>query len=184
MSTWGPGGARPGWRRPAGLLRSLLRALFRADAPRVDYEAARRSRDGYIRTRAPMPTEATDLLRQQVDELATAGALDQGSADVFHPTIDAWVQEWSHRIEAEHDARQSVLQQREIHASAEVERLRLLAELARQRLAGSAHRLALLRREADTSAPPDPDQNGGSPPTDHSNGTTETDDDADRQERR
>lgn len=182
MATAGPGAAWPGWRRPAGLLRSLLRALARPVTPRVDYEAARRSRDGYIRTGVPMPTEATEQLRQQVDQLATAGALDQGSADVFHPTIDGWVQEWSHRIEAEHDARQSVLQQRELHASVEVERLRLLAELTRRRLAETEHRLARLRQEAGVPTPPDPAQDGGSPPTGHPNDTT--DDDADRQEHR
>jgi thiamine biosynthesis lipoprotein ApbE len=98
----------------------------------------------------PSSARAPEELRRRVDELARSGALDQGSGHVFDPTIDAWVQEWSHRIEAEHDARQSVLEQWEAHARAEAERLEQLAAQARQRLAETEQRLARLLNDRET----------------------------------
>lgn len=137
------------------MLRRLLPAALRGDpASRLDYEFARMSRDGYLRVAVPEPTDAADMLRARVNRLARADALDEGSGHVFDPTIAAWVQEWAHRTEAEHEARQNVLQQREVQARAEVQRLRELTELARRRLAETEQRLAWLLAGADPGTEP------------------------------
>jgi hypothetical protein len=112
------------------------------------------SRAGYQAAISPELTDASGVLRARVNQLARAGALDQGSGHVFDPMIAAWVEQWTNRVDSEHDARQSVLQQRVLHAEAELERLRALADLNGRRLAENGQRLAWLLGGADPDRNP------------------------------
>jgi hypothetical protein len=124
------------WRRPGALIRRWLYTVRRSRAERtVDYDFAEMSINAYVGTIAPDLAEAPDKLRRRVTEMARAEALDEGSGHVFDATIDSWVEQWCNRIDAEHHARQSVLQQREEIAAAHIERNRQLVQWVERQLA-------------------------------------------------
>ncbi|MEU7791903.1 hypothetical protein ACGFKZ_15410 [Micromonospora tulbaghiae] len=129
--------------------RAVGAARHRRSAPDVDYTFARRVRDGYAPTSSPVIPDASAELRERVDRLARAGALDEGSAHAFDQTIAGWTTDWSVDAHAEHLARQSVLTQLEENAAAEVERVRQLSDLNARRLAEIERHLEWLFDGAD-----------------------------------
>jgi len=136
----GTGGRRtPRW-QPAGLLRRLLgggRGGGGGGEPDLvaDLVFARMSRAGYRTTTAPGIDQAGERLTRKIRTLSAAGALDEGSGDVFDAVINSWDRQWDARLESEHEARVSYLRQRELLSLAYTLELARLASSARRELA-------------------------------------------------
>lgn len=112
---------RATWRRPASLMRRFTSQDQAWELSRDDErEFAEQSRSRYIGTMAPALDEVPDILDACARRLAESGAVDEGSRAVIDPTLQSWVEQWCTQVDAEHDARQSVLRTRELRAAAYV----------------------------------------------------------------
>lgn len=114
--------SRSSWHRPAQGVRRLLGTVFRRRAVgTLDNE--------FGQPLAPAVEDAPGLIRESIEALVAAGALDEGTAPVLDPKIKSWVNQWSARVEQQHRGNQSQLQHREIEARAERDRIRAELEL-------------------------------------------------------
>jgi hypothetical protein len=139
------------WRRPATVLRKIADRVVRrrtAEPPRLTYEPIARVHERHIL--APSLFEAPHELRRRIDELARAGALDEGNGHVFDATIRSWVEQWCDQIQDEYDDQQVELRLRQAEAEAECERRDYLAELAERQLNEADERLQRLRADVET----------------------------------
>jgi len=121
--------ARPAWLDPAGVLRKLLDNMLRRRTIVTESgELATLRGASYAGDLAPAIDEAPTRIRQMLTRLATAGGLDEGNAGLCDPTIAQWVEQWGARIDEQHRANQTRLQDYENSAVYRLTRAR--AELA------------------------------------------------------
>jgi hypothetical protein len=101
-------GGRP--RGPAGLTQRLVeRVLGTSEGGSADPGFGRTEYQAYIPPLAPPVERAMEELMRLVDELITAGALDDGNYHALDQTIQSWVEQWSDEADRAHQSRQSHL---------------------------------------------------------------------------
>lgn len=97
-----------------------------------DYSAT--SRRPHVGSTAPPVDQAVRVLRERIEALGKAGALDEGSGSFFDRMIASWVEQWHNHIDNEHEARQSELHLAESRIRAELARRLSYEEAARREL--------------------------------------------------
>ncbi|WP_127504177.1 hypothetical protein [Actinoplanes solisilvae] len=153
---------RPPRRGPVAMFRHFTEWMLRrpAEPARLAFQPMERVGDRY--TIAPTLYEAPHELRRRIDDLAGAGALDEGNGHVFNATIRSWVEQWCDQIEDEYDEQAVELRLRLAEAEADIERRTYLAELADRQLEEADQRLRRLRDEFRTGRPASPARTPGS----------------------
>jgi hypothetical protein len=96
---------------------------------------------------APDFTEAQAWLQHRVEELANAGAIDEGSLPVFIKMVDSWVDEWKHQVGARHDNRYIRLFLQQAEAQANLDHHKFLADIAENELRRVDDQLRRLRQD-------------------------------------
>ena len=148
-------------RRPFDLLRGFLSGTEREETT-LGREYASQARNTYLKSFAPPIEDAPDRLRARVDELAAAGALDEGNGAIFDPMINSWVQQWHNNVDAEYDARRSLLELSRAEAVADLSRRRARVEWAQIELEEAERRV---RELTDAPEPPPPRADSTSRPS-------------------
>ncbi|MGH3887183.1 MAG: hypothetical protein ACRDSZ_11570 [Pseudonocardiaceae bacterium] len=133
--------SRSSWRRPAQAVRRVLGSIVgrRTFAGRSDG----------LDQLAPTFEDAPKLIRERVDALAAAGALDEGTGAVLDPTIASWVEQWSAQVEQQHREDQSRLKYDVIEVRAERDRIQVQLDLLREELNAVNRCIAGLAQQPD-----------------------------------
>jgi hypothetical protein len=145
----------PRWRRPATVLRHMVEFVVRRRAGEPPLLTFSPVGGHYERhTLAPEVFDAPPVRRRPIDELARAGALDEGNGNVCDDLIDFWVEQWCDEVQDEYDDRLIELLLRVAEAEAEVRRREYLVDRSEARLREAEARLHELNREFQTPEPP------------------------------
>jgi hypothetical protein len=132
--------SRSSWRRPAPAVRRALGSMF-----------GQRTfgRSDELGELAPTFEDAPKLIRERIEELAAAGALDEGTGAVLDPTIASWEGQWSVHVEQQHRDNQSRLKYDVIEVRAERDRIQLQLDLLREELDAVNRCIAGLAQQPD-----------------------------------
>jgi len=145
------------WLRPAAAVRRIVDSVLRRRTILTPSgEHARLRARTYTGRLVSDPRDGLTMVQGRVASLLDAQALDEAHADVLDAMIDALLVPMRNQVDDEHDDNQRFHRISEAEAAAEVERRRLLLDLARADLAEIDADLArLLERPARGAADAD-----------------------------